>query len=102
MTFRDSIITATSSAAIFGSKILMGEYAFTVTFIKIAYTASLGVVDTQNKGESWKNYNYIWFINDGSCYVGNNYKKVMKGFKSGDKVTVAINLLKGEIQWRVG
>ena len=81
----------------------MGQYKFTATFSKIGSLVSLGVVDTQNKNDTI-NDNIFWYRNDSLCRVGGGYGDYKKGsgFKTGEKVTVCIDLKEGSIQWKVG
>ena len=65
------------------------------------YYAELGVCDTLNKN-GWKNSSYVCYLSNGKCNAGGIMDKQGSGFKEGEKVTVAIDLNEGSIQWRVG
>ena len=79
----------------------MGQYTFTATFSQIDSVVNLGVIDTHNKN-GFKNGNYVWYSNKSYCDVGSVGSFKGSGFKTGEKVTVAIDLKQGTIQWRVG
>ena len=83
----------------------MGQCTFTATFSKIGSVVNFGVLDsnTQNKNGNWNN-NYVHYTNYSSCSVGGggDYNKQGSGFKTGEKVTVSIDLKEGSIEWKVG
>lgn len=79
----------------------MGQYTFTATFSKIGNAVDLGFSDNCSKNGIW-NKNCVFYRNDSYCGVGGNGHKKGIGFKTGEKVTITINLKGGSIQWRVG
>ncbi len=97
-----STITANKGVEVFGKNKIVGEYTFTATLSNIDNNVYLGVIDTLNKN-GWKNYNRVCYSNDcySYCNVGGDSNKG-SGFKAGERVTVAIDLKQGSIQWRVG
>lgn len=61
----------------------------------------MGVADTLNYN-IWNNSNYIVYQNDRDFIADGNLNKKEIGFKTGEKVTISVDLKEGTIQWRVG
>lgn len=101
----NTITAKTGFTWVFGQKKLIGQYSFTAKFNKIGNYVGFGVADIQNKNigksDNW-NKNHIRYQNTGICYVSEiKVGEISTGFKTGENVTVTIDLNSGSIQWRV-
>lgn len=88
--YSGSKLTSKSNAWVFGSNKIVEQYIFTVTLSKINLIG-LGLYDSINKNGN-QNLNYVTYQSDCYCNVGGAVQKKGNGFKTGEKVTVTIDL----------
>lgn len=76
--------------------------SFNIKILKLNKLIALGIADASLKGEfMFTKNNAIMLDNTGVCKIGDDSKRIDKGFSQGDMVFVSVNLKEGSIEWQV-